>query len=233
MSKITFTGVKEFFVLLKVNIAVQTKSFVEYVKVLCKYYGNVHFAKADLSMVLTYLFDNPFTISKRFLMKKGELDVYTYGETPLTTMEQIANECGISKSDTVYELGAGRGRTCFWLNSFVGCKVVGIEQVPAFVERATRIASSLHVDGVTFREQDMLKTDLSGATVIYLYGTCYEASFIEKLIDKFKALPSGAKIITVSYPLSDYTSKPLFEVMKRFPATFTWGNADVYLQLKK
>ncbi len=41
-------------------------------------------------------------------------------------MDVIARECGIQKEDVVFELGCGRGRTCFWLNTFIGCKVVGI-----------------------------------------------------------------------------------------------------------
>ncbi len=37
-------------------------------------------------------------------------------------------------------------------------------------------------------------------------------------------------LITVSYPLTDYTEKPLFELIRSFPAKFTWGEAEVYLQ---
>ena len=79
----------------------------------------------------------------------------------------------------------------------------------------------------------MINTDFNGATVLYLYGTCLEEDFIKKLINRFKTLPSGTKIVTVSFSLGEFTQEPLFEVMKRFPATFTWGTADVYLQIKK
>lgn len=223
---------KEFFQLLWINLTVQLFSLVEFIKVAFLYYSNIMFLKIDLSILLTYFFDNPFTISKRFLMKRGEKDVYAYGETPLTTLDHIAAECQISAKDKVYELGCGRGRTCFWLNCFKKCNVVGIEFVPEFVERANRVKNKLHVEGVEFREQDMLETDVSDATVIYLYGTCYEDDFIQKIVEKFSKMPSGTKIITVSYPLTDYTVKPIFEVMKRFQAKFTWGETDVYLQIR-
>lgn len=224
---------KEFIQLLWLNFAVKKRNFVEYVKVICKYYSNLEFAKVDASILLMYFFHNPFTVSKRFLMQKGVKDVYAYGETPLTSLDRIAKECCIGKHDTVFELGAGRGRGCFWLNSFIGCKVVGIEYVPDFVERVERIKKKCCYPDVRFRQEDMLKSDFSDGSVFYLYGTSYEEAFIFQLVDKFKKLPSGTKIITVSYPLSDYTDKPVFEVMKRFPVQFTWGAADVYLQVVK
>ncbi len=233
MSKITSADAKEYAGLFWTNLVVQKRNFVEFLKVLARYYNRWSYAKIDGSLLLTYLFDNPFTISKRYLMKRGEENIYTYGETPLTTLEEIAKECQIKPADTVFELGCGRGRTCFWLRGFIGCKVVGIEYIPAFVERARRVAKKLKIDGVEFRNEDFLKSDFTGGTVFYLYGTCYEESFITQLIEKLKKSPPGTKIITVSYPLTDYCKDPLFEVMKRFPAKMTWGIADVYLQVRK
>lgn len=226
-------SLKEYLELIGINCVVWVKNFIEFIRVAFHYYRNLTFCKLDLSLLLTYLFHNPFTISKEYLQRKGEKEIYAYGETPLTTLDHIAKECRISKNDTVFELGSGRGRACFWLNSFLGCKVVGIERIPEFVQRADQIKSRFDVTGVTFRQQDLLDVDYAGATVIYLYGTCMEAAFIEKLISKLRSLPAGTKVITVSYALTDYTSQPLFEVMRCFPAHYPWGTADVFLQIKK
>jgi tRNA A58 N-methylase Trm61 len=148
-------------------------------------------------------------------------------------MDHISKECQITPQDTVFELGSGRGRACFWLNTFIGCKVVGIEYIPEFVKRANTIKTRFEIEDVEFRQQDMLNTDYSNATVVYLYGTNLEDSAIQKLVEKFQALASGTKIITISYSLNEYTSQPIFEVMKHFTAPFPWGMADVYLQIKK
>jgi len=223
--------VKEFFKLLGLNFVVFFKNTIEYIKVVAKYYGTMAFCKADISLQLMYLFHNPFSISKRFLMKRGEENVYAYGETPLTTLEIIAKEAQIGPRDCVYELGSGRGRSCFWLNTILGCRVVGIEYIPEFVERAELIRKKLKMSNLEFRCEDMLKTDYSGATVCYLYGTCLDDQSIKKLIQKFSSLPSGTKIITVSYSLNEFTDKKTFEVMKRFTVPFTWGSADVYLNV--
>lgn len=232
MTNNVLTQVKELTELVWVNFTVGLHNLGEFVKVMFRYYSNLKFMKIDLALRGMYLFHNPFTISKRFLIKQGEEDVYAYGETPLTTLEKIAEECQIKATDVVYELGAGRGYVCFWLNCFIGCRVVGIECIPEFVERAQRVQKRLGVPDVEFRLGDFCRSDLSGATVIYLYGTCLQEDAIKSLIQNLSKLPAGTKIITVSYPLSDYTEEPLFEVMKRFSCQFTWGEGDVYLQMK-
>lgn len=233
MRKPSFKNFDEYLQLLWVNTAAQTRTLIEFFRTSVKYYTNRQFCKVDLFLLITYLFDNPFAISKRFLMRRGEKEIHTYGETPFSTMELITKECQIASKDTLFELGCGRGRTCFWLKAFIGCKVVGIDYIPEFIERANAVKAKFKLEGVEFRHQDMINADLTGATVIYLYGTCLDDSVIEKLLEKFKTVPAGTKIITVSYPLTDYTQQPIFEVMKRFPARFTWGTGDVYLHIKK
>lgn len=231
--KVSWSRIKEVAALVWLNAKVQGIDFVEYMRVLYRYYWRMPFVKIDAYLVASYLCYNPFHISKRFLLKRGDKEIYAYGETPLTTLEKIATECRLTKSDVVFELGCGRGRTCFWLRTFIGCRVVGVEQIPEFITRANHIVSKFHVEGVEFRQEDMLQTDLTGATAIYLYGTCLEKPFIEKLIKKFERLPAGTKIITISFPLQEYADKLSFETMKRFPVQFNWGTTDAYLQIKK
>lgn len=231
MPKIDYRKIKEYTGLAWLHLKVKLSQFSDYLKVLFLYYPNFSFFKADVGIILTYLFDNPFTISKRFLMREGEDDLYQYGETPLTTLATIMQECGVTKTDTIFELGSGRGRTCFWMSEVLGAQTVGIEHIPEFVQRANRIKRKVGVTKASFRQENMLESDLTGATTIYLYGTCYQDDFIEKLAEKLSQLPSGTKIITVSYPLTDYTKANTFEVMKRFPARFTWGTGDVYLHV--
>jgi len=230
MSKINWPEIKEYAQLMALNLFVRFKNLNEYMKVMFNFYGNPAFAKADSYLTLSYLFKNPFQISKRFLMDKGECELQPYGETPLTTLELIADESRLSISDTIYELGCGRGRSCFWLNQFIGAKVVGVEQVPEFVQRAKEVAEKFNVKGLEFRNEDMLKCDLKDATAVYIYGTGYPAEFINRLARHLEKLPRGAKVISVSYPISEYAPKVAFEVMKRFPARFTWGTTDVYIQ---
>lgn len=215
------------------RLTVQAKNFAEFLRVAFRYYSNFSFCKIDLSLLVLYCAYSPFAISKKFLSNRKEADVYTYGETPLTTMDFIAKECQFTAQDTLFELGCGRGRTCFWLNAFIGCRVVGIDYIPEFIHQANAVKKRFGVAGVEFRLQDMLQADLIGATVIYLYGTCLSDEAIQRLIERFAHLPAGTKIVTVSFSLNEYTSEPYFEVMKRFTAAFPWGSGDVYLHIKK
>lgn len=221
---------REFLELLLVNLAVKKHDFIENLKVVWKFYRNPYFFLTDLLLKSSYFFASPFRISKQFLLKQGASDVYTYGETPLTTLQAIATEALINKKDVLYDLGCGTGRTSFWFHFFIGCRVVGVDYVPAFVKRAERLRKGLAIENIEFTLQDMLQINFRGATALYLYGSCFEEPFLELLIERFKDLTPGSTIVTVSYPLSDYCETPLFEVIKQFSAKFTWGEADVYVQ---
>jgi SAM-dependent methyltransferase len=222
----------EFFRLLGLSILVFFKNAVESGRIVARYYSNKQFRKVDCAFIQKYLFKNPFRISKNFSLERGAVDVYTYGETPLTTMQLIADACEIQEEDTVFELGCGRGRTCFWLSIFKRCHVVGIELIPEFVEIAQHIKKEQHLQRVCFLQEDMLKSDLSKASVIYLYGTCYEADFIHRLIKKFEKLPIGTRVITVSYSLAEFGATRYF-LERVFSVPFTWGEGDVYLQVRR
>lgn len=224
---------REFFKLFRLRFVVTWRNFVEWCKVVYRYYPNSNFRKIDIYLLRNYILQNPYRICKEFLKERGEKNVYTYGETPLTTLEKIADECKIGSQDIFYELGSGRGRSCYWLKFFVKCRVVGVEYVPTFVKIASKAGRLYEVDDVKFVYRDILDADISDATVIYFYGTSSETSFIMKLIDKLKGLPSGTKIITVSYPLTTYAAEQVFDLVKTFPAEFTWGETEVYLQIRK
>lgn len=202
---------------------IKAKAFIEECRIRRRYWPNVAFQICDRQLCFHYRFKNPYRISKRFLIKQGADDIYCYGETPLTTLEKIAKECSISSHDSVIELGCGRGRGVFFLATHFGCNVKGIEWIPEFVGPAHRIAA--YCPKVSFACEDMLTTDLSKASIIYLYGTSLDDATLEHLIKRFEKLPIGTKIITVSYPL---TGK--FELCKQFNAEFPWGRTQIFLQ---
>lgn len=220
----------DFFRLLGTYVKVKIGNAIELCKVAFYYYIDFKYAQIDLSLLFSYFLINPFRESKNFLIQRGEEDVYSYGETPLTTIDLIANQCGISNGDVVFELGCGRGRTCFWLNYWKGCQVIGIDYVPIFIEKAQGIKEKFVRSKVSFRLEDFLQSDLKGATVIYLYGTCLTEVQIRVLIEHFQKLPIRTKIITVSYSLTEIQPESPFQVIKEFEAVFTWGKTKVYLQ---
>lgn len=217
--------IRQFLSLLWTRVVVAKQQLVDFLLTASTYYGNTQFAKIDLRLLLTYRWNNPFQIARQYLEEHGANDLYTYGETPLTTMHLIAERAGIGKEDTVLELGCGRGRSCFWLREWIGCKVVGVEQVPTFVKIANEMKEYFQVDGVDFVEGDYTKVDWGNPTVVYLYASNLSEEEIEVLAQRIRKLPKGTKVISVSYPI------PGIMVMRRFQLPFTWGDADIFVQI--
>jgi SAM-dependent methyltransferase len=172
-----------------------------------------------------YLFKNPHRLCK----KRG----FVFGQTPLSVCDQIAKECRILSKDVLFDLGCGTGRPLFWLRSFIGCEVYGVDLIETFIENASRVKKLGRLDKIHFFQQDLQTLNFEKATVIYLYGTTFSDEMIVKIIDKLRVLPAKTKIITVSFPLQDFCEEELFEYKKSFLAKFPWGKTEIFLQTKK
>jgi hypothetical protein len=178
-----------------------------------RYYRSPKFALIDLAFGLVALFINPYRMCRKFLARKRCANIHAYGETPFTTYERIVKECGIGPDDVWMELGAGRGKGCFWLAHFVGCRVIGVEWIPTFVSVAKAIQRLFGLKNVRFEQSDMEQIDLSQATVIYLYGHHPQLK-----------ISKGTRVISISEPLSGLT------VIKTFWVRYPWGRTTAYLQ---
>jgi len=172
-----------------------------------------------------YRWNSPYRIAANFFRNRGE-DPYTYGETPLPTMEKIALWAGISNKDLVLELGCGAGRTSIFLNHIFGCSVLGVDQITHFIQTAKKFETeTLH-----FANLDFLQVPLDEVNFIYLCGTCLDDDFIEVLQDHFRALKPGSIVISVSYP---FDNEGLFEIKRRENFSFLWGDSEVFLSVRK
>jgi hypothetical protein len=165
----------------------------------------------------------PLTRALRLLDKETN----PYGETPYSTLDKIARTFGITSKDRVYDLGSGRGLGVVWWATQVGCMACGVDNSSYFIELAKRMQERCSIVGIRFIQADFLKTDLSQATVIYLYGTSLNDETIISLIEKFKNLGPHVKIISVSYPLSEYTSE--FKTIAQIKGALHWGTTEIYL----
>jgi len=190
---------------------VKIYEWLEQRKVQKLFYHQERFKEVDQALLSGYRTKNPYRISRE------HLKVHSYGETPLTTMAHIVEQCGLKPSDLLIEMGAGRGRASLFLAEYLGCQVVAYEQISTFVEKMPA-SPNLKTLG-----RDMFSADFSKATAIYLYGTILEDKEIEILCGRF---PPNVKIITVSYSLSDYSRD--YVTKKTFTGKFPWGKTEVY-----
>ncbi|MBO9482981.1 hypothetical protein [Salinisphaera sp. G21_0] len=196
-----------------------------------KRYGrNPRFVFPWLWLKLSYLLDSPYAVSRRYQRRIKAENIYVYGETPLTSLELIAERSGVTSDDHVFELGAGSGFTSIWLQGVKRCQVTAIEQIPLFCWRLQRTSQRMRLQGIDVRCEDYLTSPLEGASIIYLYGSNLDDHVITGLAERLAELPAGIRIITVSYALQPFLHQQAFKVTDQFTVPFEWGEAEVFLQ---
>ena len=216
--------------LLRLGLRVKYQECCEFICVMWRYRSKPVFLLSYCCLSLLYLFSSPYTVSRRYLKWIGADDPYTYGETPLTTLSKIMELAEIDAGDHVFELGAGSGYTALWLNLVAGCRVTAVELIPGFVWRLRWVVRLFGLVGINVRREDFLTVSLDGVSVVYLCASNLDDSSIKQLAKRLALLPSGTRVISVSYPMQSYIDSVSFEPVDAFEVDFPWGEADVYIQ---
>lgn len=198
-------------------------------KVIAKYYKCLKFALLDVTFLSLYAMSNPYRIARKFYKKMGEKNVHCYGETPLTTFEEVIDQLSLQPSDTFLELGCGRARSSFWVCLFRPCQIIAVDWIPRFTIPAETLRKWFGLKNLTIVCDDYHHLDFSQVTAAYLYGSDLSDGAVKKITDKFETMPKNSRIVSVSYPLQSRS----FEVVSAFPVRFNWGITTAYLQRKK
>jgi hypothetical protein len=218
---------KKLLELILLNLQVTLFNIIEYAKVVANYYPYKKFMKVDFALLTS----DPFKTSKLFHQKRGDEEIYVYGETPLTSLDLITKLAQIDESSFVYDLGAGRGRGAFWLALVLGTKVKAIELIPEFAVKAKKLIKRYGIENLEFENGDFLNANIEGGTHYYLYGYFLSDEMLSNLAKKLEELPKGTKVISVSFPISDYSES--YQILNHAPIAFQWGTADVYVSIRK
>ena len=191
---------------------------------------NKDFLRTEVRRRILFSGRTPWRLSRDFYAGRAVSDIHCFGETPLLTLARIQQRASIGADDEVLEVGAATGRNCFWLATVTGCRVVGLEHIPEFVNRANSIASQTgNQQRIRFICGDMGKSLPGEPDIIYLYGSNLDDDLITRFARRCCEKGTGVKVITVSYPLTDYLPG-MYELVDHFPAAFTWGVTTVYVQ---
>lgn len=183
----------------------------------------------EILFLIYSFFSNPFRVTSRFNKKRGEKEIYTYGETPFTAFQTLMEVLKLEKEDVFYDLGCGRGKLCFWISSQAGCQVRGWDWNPKFILRANGLKKLLGISTLNFECKDFTTEDFSEATCVYLFGLFLSESQIRRLEKRFALLKSGTRLISVGFPFSS----ELFMTTQTFLLSFPWGKTEAYLLTKK
>lgn len=85
---------------------------------------------------------------------------YGYDPTPYIVLERLVDLNILKKDDVVVDYGCGKGRISFFLNSQVGCRVIGIDHSKKLLGEANRNLESYggsdDIVFIAFRAEDFL-----------------------------------------------------------------------------
>jgi tRNA A58 N-methylase Trm61 len=124
----------------------------------------------------------------------------------------------VKKDDVLYDLGSGDGRIPITAAQKFGTRGVGVDIDPERIQESNTNAQKAGVsDRVSFRQQDLFKTDLREATVVTLYLLPdVNLKLRPKLL---KELKPGTRIVSHSFDMGDW--KPM--------RTMQVGGTTIYL----
>jgi predicted RNA methylase len=106
---------------------------------------------------------------------------------------------GLDEDDVLIDVGSGDGRTVLIGSKVFGCKSIGIERDRNLVRLSRQAVLRNGVwDLAEIRHEDALKSDLSEATVVYLY---HQEPFLRKLRSQLDGLKEGTNILCLNHPL--------------------------------
>jgi hypothetical protein len=131
--------------------------------------------------------------------------------TPPELVERMLALARMQRGDVVMDLGSGDGRIVIAAAKNHGVHAIGIELDPALVAAARENAQGAGVEQLTtFVHGDVLKADLSSASVITAYLLPW---LMDQLQPKFLAeLAPGTRIVSHAFPMSGWAADVTREV---------------------
>lgn len=118
-------------------------------------------------------------------------------------IDRILKIINLKRGENFYELGCGDGRIVFAVNKKFGNRCVGIELAfPLFLICKLRLIFS-NQKGITFKNTDLFKEDLSRADVVYVFGMPKVISSRLK-IKLEKELKKGTRVICYGFPIQGW-----------------------------
>ncbi|MGF1673693.1 MAG: SAM-dependent methyltransferase [Rivularia sp. (in: cyanobacteria)] len=118
-------------------------------------------------------------------------------------VEAILELAKINSQDILYDLGSGDGRILITAAKQYGTRGVGIDIDPQRIEEARQQALKSSVDKhLEFYQQDLFLSNISGATVIFIYLLPHLNLKLRPQL--WKQLKPGTRIISRDFDMGDW-----------------------------
>lgn len=123
--------------------------------------------------------------------------------TPADVVDRMLAFAKVGPDDVVYDLGCGDGRIVIAAAKKYGARGVGVDIDPQRIDESIANARKAGVEKlVTFRVQDAMKTDVSGATVVTLYLLSFANVQLRPILQK--QLKPGARVVSHNFGMGDW-----------------------------
>jgi SAM-dependent methyltransferase len=126
-----------------------------------------------------------------------------YVPTPQDVVDRMLSVAEVTAQDTVYDLGCGDGRIVITAAKKYGAHGVGIDIDKDRISDSRRNARDAGVSAlVRFEQGDILKADVSTATVVTLYLVSSSNLKLRPLLTQ--QLKPGARIVSHAFGMGDW-----------------------------
>lgn len=135
---------------------------------------------------------------------------YPYEPTPYSVLERLAESGYIERENIVVDYGCGKGRVGFFLNSQIGCDVLGIEYNEKIFAVAEQNKESFQgKNRVHFICKNAEEFEIIDADCFYFFNPFSVEilrSVLGKIIDSYYSNPRNIKLFFY-YPNDEYLSE--------------------------
>lgn len=136
-------------------------------------------------------------------------DNYGYDPTPYIVLEKMVRLDLLKKDDVIVDYGCGKGRACFFLNSQVGCKVIGIDFSSRLLEMANENLKRYGNDGniifINSKAEDYVPTDANCFYFFNPFSTKIFRQVLKRIGESYEKRPRDILIFfyhgTIEYEL--------------------------------
>jgi SAM-dependent methyltransferase len=123
-----------------------------------------------------------------------------YVPSPPEVVDRMLEVAAVTKADVVYDLGCGDGRIPIAAAKKYGARGVGLDIDPKRIEESRTNAKAAGVEHlVEFRVEDVLKADVSEATVVTLYLLASSNTKLRPMLTR--QLRPGSRIVSHAFSM--------------------------------
>ncbi len=132
-------------------------------------------------------------------LKEFDAGGWMYQATDLHSIRDLFLLLRLKSNSSFYDLGSGYGHPIFYgANLRDDVRFTGIELMPARVAASNQVVEKLQMKNAAFHVGDVLKADISGADVVFLFNP-FSPSVRREVAQKLSALARSKPIVVLDY----------------------------------